>query len=72
VTATGWALLRQPNDDSGEQDGPPKRNDFTLPRQWFYPLTLPQTVGPGTISVAIAVGASRLKAPSGIGLLSWG
>jgi multiple antibiotic resistance protein len=28
-------------------------------RQAFYPLTLPLTVGPGSISVAIAVGANR-------------
>ena len=61
VTATGWALLRQPHDDSGEQNGPPECNDVALPRQSFYPLTLPLTVGPGTISVAIAVGASRIQ-----------
>ena len=32
-------------------------SDYT--RQAFYPLTLPLTVGPGSISVAIAVGANR-------------
>jgi multiple antibiotic resistance protein len=61
VTSTGWALLRHPNDDSGEQDAPPKSNNFARPRQSFYPLTLPLTVGPGTISVAIAVGANRTE-----------
>jgi multiple antibiotic resistance protein len=61
VTSTGWALLRRPNDDSEKEDAQPKSNNFALPRQSFYPLTLPLTVGPGTISVAIAVGASRTQ-----------
>jgi multiple antibiotic resistance protein len=63
VTSTGWALLRRPNDDSGKQDAQPKSNNLALPSQSFYPLTLPLTVGPGTISVAIAVGLwdSRLR-----------
>jgi len=32
-----------------------------IERSWraFYPLTMPLTVGPGSISVAIAVGASQ-------------
>jgi multiple antibiotic resistance protein len=30
-----------------------------LSRRAFYPLTLPLTVGPGTISVAITLGANR-------------
>jgi len=30
-------------------------------RQAFYPLTLPLTVGPGSISVAITVGANRTE-----------
>jgi multiple antibiotic resistance protein len=61
VISTGWALLRRPSDDTGEQDDLRKREDFDYPRQSFYPLTLPLTVGPGTISVAIAVGASRTE-----------
>jgi len=61
VISTGWSLLRQSNDD--EQDGRNhsecKENDYS--RQAFYPLTLPLTVGPGSISVAIAVGANRAE-----------
>ena len=30
-------------------------------RQAFYPLTLPLTVGPGSIAVAITVGANRTE-----------
>jgi len=58
VISTGWALLRQPSDDTVEEDGPPKGKQFDGSRQSFYPLTLPLTVGPGAISVAVTVGAS--------------
>ena len=34
-----------------------RRSSYTS--QAFYPLTLPLTVGPGSISVAITVGANR-------------
>ena len=61
VISTGWALLRQSNDDSSGQDGPRECKESDYSRQAFYPLTLPLTVGPGTISVAIAVGASRTE-----------
>jgi len=60
VISTGWALLRRPAGD--DFDGNDVRSDCTEKnylRQAFYPLTLPLTVGPGSISVAIAVGANR-------------
>jgi multiple antibiotic resistance protein len=60
VISTGWALLRQPNDDeTNEKDDRRECNDADYSRQAFYPLTLPLTVGPGSISVAISVGANR-------------
>ncbi|MBV9147680.1 MAG: NAAT family transporter [Acidobacteria bacterium] len=55
VAATGWSLLRQ-------KDGDPKpreTNPATATQQAFYPLTLPITVGPGSISVAITLGANN-------------
>jgi multiple antibiotic resistance protein len=58
VISTGWALLRQPNSTDGDSD-PRVCNENDYARQAFYPLTLPLTVGPGSISVAIAVGANR-------------
>jgi multiple antibiotic resistance protein len=58
VISTGWALLRQPNSTDGD-DNPRKCSELDYARQAFYPLTLPLTVGPGSISVAIAVGANR-------------
>ena len=60
VISTGWALLRQPNDDAPGENGSRRQcNEADYSRQAFYPLTLPLTVGPGTISVAITVGANR-------------
>jgi multiple antibiotic resistance protein len=65
VISTGWSLLRQPNDDdTGATDSSRQCNEADYSRQAFYPLTLPLTVGPGTISVAITVGANR---PAGSG-----
>jgi multiple antibiotic resistance protein len=58
VVATGWSLLRQSDDDGTESVEKPC-NETNYMRQAFYPLTLPLTVGPGSISVAITVGANR-------------
>jgi MarC family membrane protein len=57
VVATGWGLLRHSDDDDGAQDAKKPCNEMNYMRQAFYPLTLPLTVGPGSISVAITVGA---------------
>ncbi len=60
VFAFGWKLLsRSDDDDKGPElsSKPPKAS--YLSSRAFYPLTLPLTVGPGSISVAIAVGANR-------------
>jgi multiple antibiotic resistance protein len=59
VISTAWSLLRRPNDDGTGDGGPQKCNETDYLRQAFYPLTLPLTVGPGSISVAITVGANR-------------
>ncbi len=59
VITTGWTLLRQTDGDGGEQDGCHDCDESDYARQAFYPLTLPLTVGPGSISVAIAVGANE-------------
>jgi multiple antibiotic resistance protein len=60
VISTGWTLLRQPDhEDGGDKGASSECNEADYSRQAFYPLTLPLTVGPGSISVAIAVGANR-------------
>jgi multiple antibiotic resistance protein len=60
VISTGWTLLRRPNDDDSDEKSAKRNcNEDNYSGQAFYPLTLPLTVGPGTISVAITVGANR-------------
>src|SRR5262245_50173259 len=50
VISTGWALLRQTDDDGADKVGPRECEESGYRRQAFYPLTLPLTVGPGSIS----------------------
>jgi multiple antibiotic resistance protein len=60
VISTGWTLLRQSNEDGGDEKNTRREcKEADYSSQAFYPLTLPLTVGPGSISVAIAVGANR-------------
>jgi multiple antibiotic resistance protein len=62
VVATGWTLLRSSDDDRDTTEEAQRPcNEANYLRQAFYPLTLPLTVGPGTISVAITVGANRTE-----------
>jgi multiple antibiotic resistance protein len=53
VAATGWSLLNQ---DTGRAKTAAIPDDQILENA-FYPFTLPITVGPGSISVAITLGA---------------
>jgi multiple antibiotic resistance protein len=68
VTAAGWALLKQKTPSDRDSIGRTVSCKDVL-HDVFYPLTLPLTVGPGSISVAITLGAN---APPNIkgGLLS--
>ena len=54
VTVTGWNLLQEGDDD---EDRPSEKT--VRPTQAFYPLTMPITVGPGSIAVAITLGSQR-------------
>src|SRR6202046_102097 len=56
VIATGWTLLKQRDDEKHEVQRTVQPQDIL--RRAFYPLTLPLTVGPGSISVAITLGAN--------------
>jgi multiple antibiotic resistance protein len=57
VISTGWAMLQQGSDD--ERNRVHQRIQCRdASREAFYPLTLPLTVGPGSISVAITLGAN--------------
>ncbi|HET6326290.1 MAG TPA: MarC family protein [Planctomycetaceae bacterium] len=54
VTATGWNLL-QGGYGNDARDG----HRPVVPTDGFYPLTMPITVGPGSIAVAITLGSQR-------------
>jgi multiple antibiotic resistance protein len=54
VAATGWSLL---NRQGGGPTPTGKVDSHVVLRNAFYPYTLPITVGPGSISVAITLGA---------------
>jgi multiple antibiotic resistance protein len=56
VIATGWSLLKQRDDEKHDVHRTVQPQDTFS--QAFYPLTLPLTVGPGSISVAITLGAN--------------
>jgi len=56
VLAFGWNLLMERDGDRNGTTEAAQSGDIL--RQAFYPLTLPLTIGPGSISVAITVGAN--------------
>jgi multiple antibiotic resistance protein len=61
VAASAWGMLYDPKENED------RKHDHAAPAAWgsdvaFFPLTMPFTTGPGTISVAIALSASRPSA----------
>ena len=65
VAMSGWRMLNQPDITEQRRSETPTPRSIDVPpsRLAFYPLTMPLTTGPGTISVAISLGAGR---PSGL------
>jgi multiple antibiotic resistance protein len=61
VAAAGWRMLNAPDvtEQRRSETPEPKSIDVAPSRLAFYPLTMPLTTGPGTISVAISLGAGR-------------
>jgi multiple antibiotic resistance protein len=57
VISTGWSLLKQGGsyEQKEKAQNVPPKDPY---RDAFYPLTLPLTVGPGSISVALTLGAN--------------
>ncbi|HYL86547.1 MAG TPA: MarC family protein [Candidatus Angelobacter sp.] len=58
VISNGWAMLKQKDQPDRTGDVQRKVNLQDIFRNAFYPLTLPLTVGPGSISVAVTLGAN--------------
>ena len=57
VISMGWGMLMQ-SDDAGEPSRREVQSSEDVFHRAFYPLTLPLTVGPGSISVAVTLGAN--------------
>lgn len=65
IAMTGWSLLHA----DGKPDAGRARElapDRSPSQMAFYPLTMPLTTGPGTISVAISLGTNRPPGAEGL------
>jgi multiple antibiotic resistance protein len=67
VVSTGWTMLKRRDEEDRDVVHRNTHHHETL-HQAFYPLTLPLTVGPGSISVAVTLGANASH--SGINVLA--
>jgi multiple antibiotic resistance protein len=56
VAATGWRLLHRGEDDPERRAAGPTAESVMASA--FYPLTMPLTVGPGSIAIMITIGSS--------------
>jgi multiple antibiotic resistance protein len=57
VTIAGWRILNQQDDLKDRQPDSEPNTDRIL-SQAFYPMTMPLTVGPGSIAVALTLGSN--------------
>jgi multiple antibiotic resistance protein len=66
IASSAFRMLQAPDvtEQRRNETPDPRSLDVSPSRLAFYPLTMPLTTGPGTISVAISLGASR---PAGFG-----
>lgn len=58
VISTGWTLLQR-DAENARARADKKITIQDISSRAFYPLTLPLTVGPGSISVALTIGANQ-------------
>ena len=74
IAAASWRMLNAP-DDEEPKTGEEVAHDLPLTRKVsriaFYPLTMPITTGPGTISVAVSLGTNRPRGTTAAELLSF-
>jgi multiple antibiotic resistance protein len=59
VCLVGWSLLNSPNTQPAVDRSAPPPSPEDLSQRAFYPMTMPLTVGPGSISVALTLGANQ-------------
>lgn len=65
VAVSAWGLLMAPDTPAEEAGGPPASPE-ELSSKAFFPLTMPLTTGPGSISVAIALASERPASGHGV------
>jgi multiple antibiotic resistance protein len=59
VCMIAWSLLNSPNSPPAlDRNSPQTARPDDLSQRAFYPMTMPLTVGPGSISVALTLGAN--------------
>lgn len=61
IAINGFRMLNQGDSEEKEQTAVQAASRRDASRLAFFPLTLPVTTGPGTISVAVALGANKPK-----------
>ncbi len=69
IAAAAWRMLNAPDDEkpkSGDDVVADLPTTHAVSRMAFYPLTMPITTGPGTISVAVSLGTNRPRATEGL------
>lgn len=65
VAVKAWEMLSAPEQSEGRKQEQASKATGTF-ADAFFPLTMPLTTGPGTISVAIALSANRPKGTLGV------
>jgi multiple antibiotic resistance protein len=64
VMANGWRMLHDPGEPAPDKMELATAGEPGAAKRAFYPLTFPLTVGPGSISVAITLGAGISSRPT--------
>ena len=69
VTVFGWQLLNR-GERAQQTDTAKSVSRRVTPPDAFYPLTMPLTVGPGSIAVAVTLGSQRPILPTSLSELA--
>ena len=64
VTANGWRLLNADDEQARDRPAVTEAWEGEVARRAFYPLTFPLTVGPGSVTIAITLGARIAGRPT--------
>jgi multiple antibiotic resistance protein len=70
VIANGWRLINAEDTTHDQTPSPRDAWEREIGRRAFYPLTFPLTTGPGSVSVAVTLGARLTESGAGLDLIS--